>query len=37
VHPQRWNDQIYVHHDFEHPLYCRNITPDGESERQLPL
>ena len=37
VYPQRWNDQVYVHHDFAHPLYCRNLTPEGESERQLPL
>ncbi len=25
--PAAWNDQIYVSHDFEHPLYNRHIHP----------
>jgi hypothetical protein len=25
--PERWNEQIFVHHDFEHPLYTRNVMP----------
>lgn len=29
-----WNEEMYVFHDFEHPLYCRNITPP--SDQQLP-
>jgi hypothetical protein len=24
-HPQAWNDQMYVVHDFHHPRYCVNI------------
>jgi hypothetical protein len=27
VHPEPWNEQIYILHDFRHSLYCRNITP----------
>ncbi len=37
IRPKRaaWNEQIYVMHDFHHPLYVRNITPmEG---RQHPL
>jgi hypothetical protein len=26
IHPQPWNDQMYVLHDFGHPLYCKNVT-----------
>jgi len=37
IHPARWNDQIYVMHDFTHPLYCRNVTPAGETYTQLPI
>ena len=32
-----WNDQIYVMHDFQHPQYCTNITPESREYRQLPL
>lgn len=28
-HPARWHDQIYVFHNFQHPLYCVNIAPAG--------
>lgn len=27
VHPEPWNDLIYVLHDFHHPLYSLNIMP----------
>lgn len=27
AHPEPWNDQIYVLHDFHHPLYSVNIMP----------
>jgi hypothetical protein len=37
IHPAAWNEQMYVLHDFKHPLYCRNITPPGEEYSQLPL
>ncbi|MGA3240070.1 MAG: hypothetical protein ABSG03_27670 [Bryobacteraceae bacterium] len=37
AHQQAWNDQIYVFHDFMHPLYCKNITPSSERHSQLPL
>lgn len=36
-HAAAWNEQIYVMHDFEHPLYTRNITPQGQAHRELPL
>jgi hypothetical protein len=32
-----WNEQMYVFHDFKHPLYCRNLTPDSDSYKQIPL
>lgn len=32
-----WNDQIYVLHDFAHPLYATNITATGVSSREIPL
>jgi hypothetical protein len=35
--PAVWHHQIYVMHDFEHPLYCVNVTPEGETARQLVL
>jgi hypothetical protein len=37
VHPAAWNDQIYVMHDFKHPLYCKNVTMSGEQYTQMPL
>jgi hypothetical protein len=37
VHPAPWNDQMYVHHDFRHPLYGQNVTPQGEQYTQLQL
>ncbi len=33
--PAGWNEQIYVHHDFNHPDYSTYIHPDGT--RQLTL
>lgn len=30
-----WNKQMYVYHDFGHPLYCVNLTP--REHGQLPL
>jgi hypothetical protein len=36
-YPEPWNDQIYVLHDFQHPLYCTNITPQGDVFQQKPL
>jgi hypothetical protein len=35
-HPSAWHDQIYVLHDFRHPLYCENVRKDASSN-QLPL
>lgn len=32
-----WNDQMYVMHDFEHPLYCLNLTPKDNTGAQLAL
>jgi hypothetical protein len=36
-HPAAWNDQMYVFHDFGHPLYCINVTPKDACHSQLPL
>ncbi|MFZ0772507.1 MAG: hypothetical protein WCA49_01995 [Candidatus Sulfotelmatobacter sp.] len=36
-HPSAWHDQMYVLHDFHHPLYCINITPKDASFTQSPL
>lgn len=37
--PQReaWNEQIYVMHDFEHPLYCVNVTPQEPEFTEMPM
>ena len=32
-----WNEQMYVMHDFAHPEYTRNVTPEGARHRQKPL
>lgn len=37
VRPASWNEQMYVMHDFRHPLYCKNITPSGDANTQMPL
>ena len=37
VYQDPWNEQMYVLHDFRHPLYCRNLTPPGDHYRQHPL
>jgi hypothetical protein len=36
-HAAAWNEQMYVSHDFQHPLYCVNLTPKGERHTELPL
>jgi len=36
-HPSPWNEQMYVLHDFRHPLYCVNITPKAAGHTELPL
>jgi hypothetical protein len=35
--PARWNEQIFVCHDFEHPLYTANVAPSGADFRRIPL
>lgn len=35
--PARWNEQMYVLHDFEHSRYTQLVTRDGDAARQLPL
>jgi hypothetical protein len=35
--PSAWHDQMYVLHDFHHPLYCVNITPPDPTFTQSPL
>jgi hypothetical protein len=37
AHAREWNEQMYVLHDFAHPLYNQNITPPGAEYRQLQL
>jgi hypothetical protein len=34
---ETWNDQMYVLHDFQHPLYSQLITSVGEEYTQIPL
>jgi hypothetical protein len=37
-HSARWNEQIYVLHDFRHTLYCTNVTrSNSDWSRELPL
>ncbi len=36
-HESPWNDQMYAFHDFDHPLYARNITSAGDQFTQMPL
>jgi hypothetical protein len=35
VYPEAWNEQMYVMHDFKHPLYTKNLRSSGDD--QLPL
>lgn len=35
IRPAAWNEQIYVHHDFDHPDYNVYVHPD--SNRQLAI
>jgi len=35
-HAEPWNEQMYVLHDFSHPLYCANLTLK-ECDQQMPL
>jgi hypothetical protein len=37
IHPSWWNDAMYVHHEFAHPMYSQNVTLDGDAHRQLRL
>ena len=37
VHQDPWCAQMYVAHDFQHPLYGVNITPKGAKHTDLPL
>lgn len=32
-----WHEQMYVFHDFLHPLYCVNLTPPTAASTQLAL
>jgi len=34
---EKWQDQIYVFHNFQHPLYGVNIAPGGNRWGSLPL
>ena len=35
--PLKWNERMFVCHDFAHPQYTINVMPQSESFRQLPL
>jgi hypothetical protein len=37
VHNEIWSDQMYVLHDFMHPLYGTNVTPSGDDYTQAHL
>jgi hypothetical protein len=34
-HPAFWNEMVHVLHDFDHPLYTKLITPEGDRHRQM--
>jgi hypothetical protein len=34
---EAWNEQMYVFHDFGHPLYSKLITGKGEKYTEIPL
>lgn len=36
-YPARWHYQMYACHDFQHPLYCVNLTPKTNQHTQIPL
>lgn len=36
-HDDPWGQQMFVMHDFQHPLYCRNLTLSGARHREMPL
>jgi hypothetical protein len=36
-HPAKWNEQMYIFHDFRHLLYTKLITPEGDRYRQFRL
>lgn len=36
-HAAPWQDQIYVMHDFSHPLYCNNLTDKSDKHTQRPI
>jgi len=35
--PSIWNERIYVCHERDHPLYTKNVMPEGDAFRPLPL
>ena len=35
IHPSVWNDQMYVFHDFQHPLYCTNLQSTRDTKLSL--
>jgi len=35
LHPAGWNDQMYVLHDFQHPLYCKHLASLGDTQMAL--
>jgi hypothetical protein len=35
--PAAWNEQIFVCHDFEHPLYTHNVAPLEDSFHRIAL
>ncbi len=37
LRPAPWNEQTYVMHDFQHPLYSTNTTPQTAHYTQRPL
>jgi hypothetical protein len=36
-HTAPWQEEMYVMHDFTHPLYCTNLTEKTEKHTQRPL
>jgi hypothetical protein len=35
--PAAWNEQVFVCHDFAHPLYTVNVSPQNLEFRHMPL
>ncbi len=37
AYPADWNEQVYVFHDFDHPVYCENIRNGVRGENEMAI